>query len=108
MRYLLFISLALVLVVSWSGCAQARGSSLDDELAYRVQFSQASDVALLLRKGADPNALSKTGLPMVSVATQRKDDEAISILRVLVKGGADVNRGGVNNQYPVNHALPDS
>ncbi len=75
--------------------------SLEDELAYRVRFSKAEDVALLLKKGANPNAKNEVGLPMVSVAASRKDKDAVPVLRTLLKAGANVNRGGVNNQYPI-------
>jgi ankyrin repeat protein len=79
----------------------AYGVTLEEELAYRVRFSRADDVLILLNKGADPNAVNDVGLPMVSVATSRTDDDAIPVLRTLMQKGADLNRGGQNNQYPV-------
>ncbi len=79
----------------------AHAVTLEEELAYRVRFSRADDVVLLLKKGADPNAVNDVGLPMVSVATSRTDDDAIPVLRTLMQKGADLNRGGPNNQYPV-------
>lgn len=75
--------------------------TLDEELAYRVTFSAADDIQLLLKKGANPNALSANGLPMVSVAASRRDSGALSVLKALVAAGADVNRGGGSNQYPL-------
>jgi Ankyrin repeats (3 copies) len=79
----------------------AHAITLSEELAYRVRFSRADDVDLLLRKGADPDSTNEVGLPMVSVATSRTDADAIPVLKTLMKHGADMNRGGVNNQYPV-------
>jgi ankyrin repeat protein len=83
------------------------GKTLNDELAYRVRFSRAEDVTLLLRKGADANYVNSSGMPMVSVAAARKDEDALNVLKVLVEGGADVNQGGLNNQYPLVIAVRD-
>jgi Ankyrin repeats (3 copies) len=95
LRYLLFAMLcAMTTQPAWS-------VTLNEELAYRVRFSRADDVTLLLNKGANPNAINDTGLPMVSVATSRTDDDAIPVLRALIAKGADMNKGGMNNQYPV-------
>ena len=75
--------------------------SKSDELAYRVRFSSPNDVALLLDKGANPNDVNEVGLPLVSVAASRKDNDAVPVLRTLIDAGADVNAGGRNNQYPI-------
>ncbi len=75
--------------------------SKSDELAYRVRFSSPNDVQILLDKGADPNQVNEVGLPMVSVAASRKDNDAVPVLRTLIEAGADVNAGGRNNQYPI-------
>lgn len=82
--------------------------SVAKELTYRVQFSGAEDVALLIKKGADPNGVNDVGLPMVSVAAMRSDDSAIPVLRTLVELGADINRGGPNNQYPIMIAVREN
>lgn len=92
-----FLLIALLCFTALPACA----ITLNEELAYRVRFSRADDILLLLKKGADVNAVNDVGLPMVSVATSRTDDDAISVLRVLMQNGADLNRGGPNNQYPV-------
>ena len=95
MRYFLLIFLLCFTALP------AYAVTLEEELAYRVRFSRADDVLILLNKGADPNAVNDVGLPMVSVATSRTDDDAIPVLRTLMQKGADLNRGGQNNQYPV-------
>ena len=97
-RLLLIISLCFLTILN---ALPAHAVTLEEELAYRVRFSRADDVLLLLKKGADPNAVNDVGLPMVSVATSRTDDDAIPVLRTLMQNGADLNRGGPNNQYPV-------
>jgi Ankyrin repeats (many copies) len=79
----------------------AHALSKSEELEYRVRFSSPEDVKLLLDKGADPNKLNDIGLPLVSVAAGRKDNDAVPVLRTLVDAGADVNEGGRNNQYPI-------
>ncbi len=81
---------------------------LNEELAYRVRFSKAGDVHILLGKGADVNYISKSGLPMVSVAVSRKDADALPVLKMLVEAGADINQGGSGNQYPLILALRDN
>jgi hypothetical protein len=79
----------------------AHAISLEEELAYRVRFSRADDVLLLIGKGADPNTVNELGLPMVSVAALRTDADAIPVMRALLEKGADINRGGTSNQYPI-------
>lgn len=99
MKY--FIQLTLVAIVCILSMHSAYAVTLNKELAYRVRFSKQGDVNLLLDKGANPNAINETGLPMVSVAASRKDEDAVPVLRTLVEHGADVNKGGQNNQYPI-------
>jgi Ankyrin repeats (3 copies) len=79
----------------------AQAVTLEEELAYRVRFSRADDVLLLISKGADPNTVNEVGLPMVSVAALRTDADAIPVMRALLQKGADINRGGSSNQYPI-------
>ncbi len=100
------ILLCLFLVLCTTSTSYAL--SMSEELAYRVRFSRADDVELLLKKGANPNEINNIGLPMVSVAAGRSDDDAVPVLRMLSKYGADLNRGGANNQYPILIAARDN
>lgn len=97
---------AFLMVLCFAPMVEAM--QVDEELAYRVRFSSENDVKLLLDKGADPNSFNQTGLPMVSVAASRKDNDAVPVLKMLYENGGDVNVGGANNQYPIIIAARDN
>lgn len=87
--------------------AIAADDSLNEELDYRVRFSKAADIKILLDKGADPNYINQLGLPMTVVAVTRKDTDALPVLKTLVEAGADFNQGGSSNQYPLLMAVKE-
>lgn len=77
------------------------GENINEELAYRVRFSKAEDITILLDKGANPDYINQLGFPMVTVAVSRKDDDSLAVLKALIEGGADFNAGGTSNNYPI-------
>lgn len=100
MKRIVFTRLLLVLCLSMPIASHAL-KDMNKELIYRVQFSQAEDIKLLLERGGDPNITTRTGMPLVSVAALRKDDGAVAVMRALVEAGANVNEGGRNKEYPI-------
>jgi hypothetical protein len=103
--FLLITSIFLPFSAPFSANA---AQDLNEELAYRVRFSKAADVKILLDNKADANYVNNLGIPMVAVAVSRKDNDALPVLKELVKGGADVNQGGGSNQYPIILAIRDN
>lgn len=94
--------LAFLLFALLLGGQPVRAASIyDKELPYKVRFGQATDVEILLEKGADPNQMNESGMPLVAVAASRTDGLAVPILRALIKAKANVNDGGFSKQYPI-------
>ncbi len=106
MRILPVFAIFCTLLVCWlclAPAADARQAGFDPnkEMPYRVAYGNAGDVALLLKKGANANGVNEVGWPLVSVAAARSDNQTIPILENLVSNGADLNKGGPSNQYPI-------
>jgi ankyrin repeat protein len=80
-------------------------SALNPELIYRTAFGRVDDVRILLEQGADPNARNDARLPVLMIATIRKDEEAPKIAAELLKKGANVNIIGPNGTPPVLEAV---
>ena len=95
-KYLLII----ILLFTNSAIAQ-QGYSLDEELLYRINFGRADDVAILLDKGADPNAKTNIGEAALSVAIGRGDNEAIGMVKALLDKGAMPNVVDKSGYYPI-------
>lgn len=73
-------------------------NNLDKELAYRVSLGRAADVKLLIEKGASPNSLAKGGVPLLFIAVNRNDPEALDIVAALLDGGTNINTKDTNGQ----------
>ena len=103
MKYSFYLLAALMLFMASFTPAYAQNSQAeyDKELIYRAGFGNASDVAGLLRKGANPNQFNEIGSPLISVAAGRFDGQAYTIVEQLIKAGADINQGGRSNFYPI-------
>ncbi len=80
-------------------------ASLTQDLVYRAAFGRADDVKLLLDKGADPEAKNAAGLPVLLIATIRKDDEGPKIVEALIKGGSNVNKIAIDGNMAVLEAV---
>lgn len=81
--------------------APARAADVNAELAHRVAFGSANDVAILLDHGADANQVTDAGMTLATTAAMRADGQALPIIEKLVAAGADLNKGGPAEQYPV-------
>jgi ankyrin repeat protein len=102
LKNILFIIITLILTTP-----SLKAEDLNEELDYRVRFSKAADVKILLNNGADPNYVNKTGLTMSFIAVSRKDNDGLPVLKALVDAGADINQSGTSNQYPLIIAVRD-
>ena len=103
-RYSAIIFYAFLICISSSAIALKQEYSLDEELMYRINFGSANDVRILLDKGANPNAIGKTGEYALSVAIGRDDSEAGEIVKVLLDHGAKPNVLDKSNSYPIINA----
>lgn len=63
-----------------------------DEIIYRTNIGRADDVALLIKRGASPNEVNESGVPLLSLAANRLDAEGVNVVKVLLEAGADVNK----------------
>jgi len=98
MRYAIIFILFLLFIPTFSSAA---GYSPDEELIYRINFGSSEDVRLLLEKGANPNAITNTGDPALSIAVYRDDAEANGIVKVLLEKGANPNTIDKSRYYPI-------
>lgn len=76
-------------------------SDYDKELLYRLRFSSAQDIQLLLNSGANPNAQNDQGIPALTTVLDRTDDQILTITKMLVEKGADINLGGAAKKPPL-------
>lgn len=81
--------------------------SLDESLIYYVYFGKATDVARILRMGANPNAQDKHHWPALAIASDRKSSESTPIAIALVKAGAKIDLGYQHN-YPLINAIKNN
>jgi ankyrin repeat protein len=66
----------------------AKVAQLSQQLAARILFGNAEELANLLQQGATADAKNRYGLPVIFLAAQRGD---AAILELLIKAGANVN-----------------
>lgn len=65
---------------------------LSNELYQSIAAGDASEVGNLLRRGADPNRIGAGGLIGGTPLTWATEQSDLKIIKVLIKGGADVNK----------------
>lgn len=96
------LSLAIALILfsfSFPALADTR-----NELIYRANLGRAADIKLLLSQGASANEKNDDGVPVLALASARKDDEGINVVKMLVSNGADVNATDKMKQTPLFYA----
>ena len=98
--FIYFITIFLLLAKN----SYANGE-LAQELIYRVSLGQPADVKLLLRRTRNPNQTDSMGWPLLSIAAARTDKQAINVVKLLVKAGADINFGGRAFMFPLMSAM---
>lgn len=62
----------------------------DTEIVYRVNLGRADDVMLLLQQGASADEKNNRGVPLIALASARRDPEGLSVVKALAEAGADV------------------
>ncbi len=62
------------------------------EIVYRTNLGRASDVRILIEKGASPDETNSSGVPLISLAASRSDSEGLEMVKMLVEKGADINQ----------------
>lgn len=85
--------------------AAAQTYTLNEELMYRINFGRTDDVKILLSRGADPNARNAQGDPALSVAIDRQDIEAPSMVNALLDKGANPNIPNSSQIFPIMRAV---
>ena len=95
----LFLAIAL-----FAAPVLAADPSVRDEIVYRASLGRADDVKLLLSQGASPDETNKTGVPLLSLAATREDEESLNIVNVLVAAKADINKPDPRGQTPLFYA----
>jgi len=86
----------------------AEQQEVDKELAYRASMGRADDIKLLITKGANPNQLNEDGVPILSLASARKDPEALAAVMALTEGGAEINTKDKTGQTALYYAARSS
>ncbi len=79
-------------------------TAADEELIYRASLGRAEDIKLLLEKNANPNVIDKNKVPVLFLAVNRKDPEALNVVTTLLDGGAKINTKDSNGQTALYHA----
>lgn len=74
------------------------------EFVYRVSFGRADDVKILLERGASPDEVDKNGTPVIALATERVDNQALKIVEMLLEAGADINKTDARGQNALFYA----
>lgn len=82
--------------------------SLDKELIYRVNVSRAADMQILLEQGANANAKDQGGLTALMLASQRRDSDALEIVKLLHQHGAKLNEVGGDEKRTALHIAAES
>ena len=75
-------------VETTSVSSPANPAELNRELATKMTFGNADEIAALLQNGATTAAKNRYGLPVIFMAAERGD---VAILNHLIAAGADVN-----------------
>lgn len=104
MRYSLLILLAGCLLMPFASWAQEDEMSSEDatyELIDAVYEEGTRDVRRLLGEGADANATTESGLPILGYAAMKGFDD---IVDALVEAGADLNAQDVTGATPLMYA----
>lgn len=70
----------------------ATQKKLRNDMVYRVNLGRASDVQILIEKGASVDELNDSGVPIIALASARPDNEGLEMVKVLVEAGADINK----------------
>lgn len=99
-KIVLFLTLLLAPLPALAADAQALAS----EIVYRANLGRADDVELLLKKGLSANQKDENGVPILALASARKDSEGLKIVKLLLDKGADINAADKKGQTALFYA----
>lgn len=95
MRMRWMIGLLLLLLAASPERSYAAATKDDvakqEELIYRTNLGRADDVRLLLNDGTSPNQANGDNVPLIVLASSRRDAEGVNVVNALVEGGANIN-----------------
>ncbi len=92
-----FAGYALLLTPSFLHAAKL-DQNLDAVLVTAVQRHDQKQIESLLTKGADPNAKTAEGTPVLTIAAMQGDEDSV---RSLVRRGANVNAASLTGRTPL-------
>lgn len=78
---------------------------LKAEIIYRASLGRADDVIWLLEHGASANESNKEGIPALSLASARRDEESLAVVSALLKYGASINQQDKQGQNALFYAV---
>ncbi len=94
----------IILFCSAAAHAADAPVSSPNEIVYRTNLGRADDVKMLLDSGASPDMKNKDGVPILALASARKDPEGINVVRTLVAAKADINATDAKGQSALFYA----
>lgn len=103
-KNLSFLLIAMVLFGISHSCYAGSKNKLRDNIVYRVNLGRPDDVALLLKQGASVDEVNESGAPLISLAAIRSDVEGLTIIKLLVGAGADINKADKRGQTALFYA----
>lgn len=81
---------------------------LDRELLLSIEAGEERIVAHLLKKGANANAINANCDSALFIATSFSTTNKLTILKILIKAGADINLANNNRETPLIAAVKNS
>lgn len=69
-----------------------------DDFIQAVENSRPKEVANLLKRGMDPNAVDIKGQPVLHIAAREHN---LEVLKILVEGGADIDKQNALKETPI-------
>jgi len=91
------------LLFAWSPPALAADDQ-EAEMVYRASLGRADDVRLLLSQKVSPDSKNDKGVPVLALASARKDLEGLNVVQALVEGGAAVDAHDAGGQTALFYA----
>jgi hypothetical protein len=95
----------VLLIASPLAAAETPAAKIDTEDAvYRVNLGRADDIALLIKQGLPADQLNEEGVPLLALASARKDAEGLVMVKTLMGAGANIDLPDRNGQTPLFYA----
>lgn len=82
----------------------ADAEALAGEIVYRANLGRAEDVELLLKRGVSADQADENGVPILALASARKDSEGRRVVELLLEKGANINAADKKGQTALFYA----